>query len=316
VTRRIVLVAILALALAPAAVGAARPSIARDDAKHVLTLANGQQKLLEYHYAPDHFLTYIHPLLSPSGKDLLVRLTEPYPHHRSFWFTDKVQLDGHPAVNFYAAHYKNDHRIRHDKFLTAEADAEGITVHEELVWEMNKKTPVLKERRLLRVVPLPDGEYIIDVRFAVTAAYGAVHFVSDASHYAWPYLRMHSQFSVAKGGRLVNSEGGVNQKGTHNKVAAWCDYSNTVDGKTEGVAFFSHTENAHPHRWLTRDYGCFGPRRVDAKSGKKFTLKKSQSITRRVGILVHNGDEKSGKVAERYTEYIRGKLVQLEEASK
>jgi hypothetical protein len=59
---------------------------------------------------------------------------------------------------------------------------------------------------------------------------------------------------------------------------------------------------------LTRDYGCFGPRRADARSGKKFTLKKGESLRQRVGVLVHRGDVKSGRVAERYSQYIEGKL--------
>lgn len=302
---------LLAALTVTAAYGAA-VQIERDDAKHQLTISARGKKILEYHYALDHFLTYFYPVLSPSGKKLTVRIPKPYPHHRSVWFTDKVQLDGHPAVNFYAAYYKNKHRIRHDEFLTLETDDQGAVIKERLVWEMNNKTPVLDERRNVRIVPLEDGAYFMDIRFTVTAAHGDVHVVSDATHYAWPYVRMHPQFSVKQGGRLINSEGGLNQKGTHGKVATWCDYSNTVDGTTEGLAIFSHTENAQPHRWLTRDYGCFGPRRTDARSGKKFTIKKGDSLTRRVGILVHNGNEKAGRVAERYQQYIEGKLTTLD----
>ena len=151
---------------------------------------------------------------------------------------------------------------------------------------------------------------VADIRgyTSFTAAYGDVRFVSDAVHYAWPYLRMHPRFSVDQGGRLVNSSGAVGQAATHGKVATWCDYSNTVEGLTEGLAVFSHPDNGHPHRWLTRDYGTFGPRRVDARSGKPFTLERTRSISSRVGILVHRGDERSGRVAERYAQYCAGEL--------
>ena len=293
--------------------GAATVQLQRADAEHRLTVLIDGKKILEYHYAPDHFLSYIHPLLSPSGKDLLVKLTKPYPHHRSFWFTDFVELEGHKAVNFYSEHYRNQSRIRHDKFTAEAADKTGATLKMELLWEQDKKIPVLKETRHMRIVPLDGGQYFLDVRFTVAADYGNVRFASDATHYAWPYLRMHPQFSVAKGGTLVNSEGGVNQKGTHNRVAKWCDYTNTIDGATEGIAFFSHSENEHPHRWLTRDYGCFGPRRVDAKSGnKKFVLKKGETLTMRVGILVHTGNVKDAAIAKRYDQYIKGELSKLE----
>jgi len=60
------------------------------------------------------------------------------------------------------------------------------------------------------------------------------------------------------------------------------------------------------HRWLTREYGTFGPRRPDDRSGKPFTLKKGESITQRVGVLVHNGDAGGGRVRERYKKYVKG----------
>ncbi|MFW6161730.1 MAG: DUF6807 family protein [Planctomycetota bacterium] len=300
----------LASALAPAG-QADEIELNRDDAEHVLTVSIDGKMALAYHYDPDHFLPYFHPVLSPSGKKLTVRLTKPYPHHRSFWVADRVQLDGHPAVNFYAAYYKNKHRIRHDDFTTCKVEDGVAVLGMKLLWELNRQTPVLAETRDLRIKPLGDGEWFMDLRFTVAADYGDVHFVSDAVHYAWPYIRMHPQFSVKEGGRLVNSEGGVNQKGTHNKVARWCDYSNTIDGVTEGLAFFSHSENAHPHRWLTRDYGCFGPRRPDIRSGKRFTLKKGDALTMRVGILVHKGDAKVAQIPEQYQAYLDGPLSLL-----
>lgn len=132
-------------------------------------------------------------------------------------------------------------------------------------------------------------------------------FTSDAVHYAWPYVRIDPAFSVDKGGTLTNSEGGVNQKGTCDKEARWVDYSNTVEGVAEGLAVFSHPDNGPPPQWLTRDYGTFGPRRDAARSGKRFTLAKGQSLTQRVGILVHAGDVKAGRVEERYQQYAKAK---------
>jgi hypothetical protein len=119
---------------------------------------------------------------------------------------------------------------------------------------------------------------------------------------------MNKDFSPDGGGTITNSTGGTNQAGTNMKDAVWVDYSNTVGGETEGLALFSHPSNDHPHKWLTRDYGSFGPRRHDDKSGKPFTLQQGESLSRRVGVLVHRGDVKSGNVAERYQQYIEGEL--------
>jgi hypothetical protein len=112
---------------------------------------------------------------------------------------------------------------------------------------------------------------------------------------------------------ITNSQGAKGQAGTNGQVAdgkaaKWVDYSNTVEGTTEGLAIFSHPQNEHPHGWLTREYGCFGPRRPDAKSGKEFTLKKGESLRQRVGVFVHNGDVTGGKVADHYERYANGAL--------
>jgi len=105
-----------------------------------------------------------------------------------------------------------------------------------------------------------------------------------------------------------DDKGKTGQKATNMKAALWIDYSNTVDGRAEGLAVFQYPDGKE-HCWLTREYGTFGPRRPDEKSGKKFVVKKGGKITQRVGILVHAGDVTSGQVAERYRQYIGGKPV-------
>src|SRR5690606_18846325 len=97
------------------------------------------------------------------------------------------------------------------------------------------------------------------------------------------------------------------QEATNMKPAKWIDYSNVVDGKAEGIAVYQYPDGKE-HRWLTREYGTFGPRREDDRSGKPFTLKKDESLSQRVGIYVHDGDVKTGRVQEMYERYIDGKI--------
>lgn len=315
------LLALLAFTLAPPAEWAAEaaPTAApvefrRDQSAGTVRVLIGSQEACVFRYGPDVDLPHYYPLRSPSGQLLTVQQTNPYPHHRSLWFADKIELHGHPPVEFYMAFVTRDpqntsdpfaNRIRHTEFLPGSFDQTTREIRSKLVWEANRgQRPYLDEQRVVRVVPLGEGEYLLDMIFTVAAAYDAVTFRSDAVHYAWPFVRMHAQFSVEQGGTITNSEGGTNEKGTHNQFARWVDYSNTVNGQREGLTLFSHAQNAHPHRWLTRDYGTFGPRRVDDRSGKPFVLEKGQTLRQRVGILVHRGDVRSGRVAERYQEYL------------
>ena len=290
----------------------------RDEKAGVLCVIIEGQEAFEYRYTRWLDIPHIWPLYSPSGKNMLVQQTEPYPHHRSFYVADTVRLEDKRKVSAYNALYSGqsigmnsygppfrDH-IRHDKFTHLETEGSRAVIGAKLVWEMDGSTPVLDERRKLVIHSLGKGEYLIDLTFELIAAFGDVEFVSDDVHYAWPFIRMHTRFSGENGGSLVADIGTTGEANTNMKTARWIDYSNTVEGITEGLAIFQFPDGMQ-HRWLTREYGIFGPRRPDEQSGKPFTLKKGNSISQRVGILVHTGNVKFGRVAERYKQYIEGK---------
>jgi hypothetical protein len=305
-------------ALAETGSTSSRVELRQDDEKGRLRILIDGREALVYQYGQSLDLVHYFPVRSPSGKPMTVQQTEPYPHHRSFWFGDTVQLPGKRKVSFYSPLYSRSDasdptspfrdRVRHVGFVPSQLAKHATVVEARIVWEMDRDTQVIDESRRLRIVPLDDGQYFLDVTFTITAAAGDVTFVSDWVHYAWPFVRMDPAFSGLQGGVITNSNLATSQQATNGQVAdgkaaTWVDYSNTIDGVTEGLAIFSHPDNEHPHGWLTREYGCFGPRRPDAKSGKKFVLPQGDSLTQRVGIYVHRGDVRSGQVAESYERY-------------
>jgi len=289
----------------------------RDDAQgRMQVLVEGKEAFV-YLYGKDLDLPHFYPVRSPSGRSMTVQRADPYPHHRSFWFADTVQLAGQRKASFYNAWYSRKNpkdpaspfkdRIRHIGFLPDRVEGARAETGATLVWEMDETIPVIDERRTMRVVSLGNGEYLVDLTFTVTASHGDVTFASDAVHYAWPYIRLDAAFAPKGGGKLVNSEGGEGQKGTCDKTARWVDYTSGGEGHApsivEGLALFVHPDSGPPAKWLTRDYGTFGPRRPDARSGKPFVLKKGESLRQRVGVLVHRGDAQAGAVEERYRRY-------------
>lgn len=298
--------------------GPPRITLQNDEASGVLQVSIAGQEAFVYQYAPSHDIPHYWPLNSPSGQNMLVQRTEPYPHHRSFWFADTIRLKGEREVSTYNALYSGvqtgettyiapfDDRIRHRSFRRMEARAGKAVIDSESVWEMDEGRPLLVEHRRLVVHSLGRGEFLLDVTFKLTAEYGDIEFVSDDVHYAWPYLRVQTRYSGENGGTITSDSGAVGQEATNMLEALWIDYSNTVEGRNEGIAVFQWPDG-EAHRWLTREYGCFGPRRPDDRSGKPFTLANGESLTQRVGVLVHRGDVHSGRVSERYEEYMAGR---------
>jgi hypothetical protein len=190
-------------------------------------------------------------------------------------------------------------------FKKLDAGGSRALIETELRWEMDGRTPVLDERRTVVVHALGEGEYLLDLTITLTASFGKVAFVSDDVHYAWPFLRLDKTWSGENDGKIITDSGSAGQEATNLKPARWLDYSNRVDGETAGVAIFQYPDGQE-HRWLTREYGCVEPRRPDARSGKLFTLAKGETISQRVGVLVHAGDVLGGRVAERYQKYVDG----------
>ncbi len=314
-----VLAALAILLAAAPGLRAARPrvALARDDAAGRLTVLIDGREALVFRYGPDLDLVHYGPLRSPSGRNMLIEKAEPYPHHRSFWFADTVRLpDGERDLSFYNALYSGvrtmsggyappfRERVRLVSFPRLEASKARAEIEAALIWESDGR-PVLEERRRLAVHGLGHGEYLIDLDWTLTAAREDVMFVSDDVHYAWPFLRLDPAWNGEHGGTIASDSGATGEKATNMKPALWIDYSNTIEGRTEGLAVFQFPDGA-THRWLTREYGTFGPRRPDDRSGKPFTLRKGESIGQRAGVLVHSGDAASGRVRERYDRYVKG----------
>lgn len=106
-------------------------------------------------------------------------------------------------------------------------------------------------------------------------------------------VRIATPLTVKTGhGRISNSLGGVNEKGTWGRAADWCDYSGTIDGRQVGVTLMAGDLNLDGRRpWFhTRDYGLmvanlFGPK---AGGPERLPLEVGRPLHLRFGVLVHD----------------------------
>ncbi|KAA3607227.1 MAG: hypothetical protein DWQ01_16145 [Planctomycetota bacterium] len=301
-----------ALALAAACPGQSAPvqashrvSVQENVETGSLRFAIDGREAFVYQFDTRFALPHLWPLRSPTGRPLTVQKTEPFPHHRSIWFADKVQLKDGPVTDFYhewanlrdkenpkAGHHSF---IRHEKFTDLRCGEKKARATAVLTWMVQEQIPVLAQSLHMELEDLGAGEYLLQLSWEWKAEFGPVKFHSDWVHYAWPFLRMDPKFSGEQGGTIEDDQGRRGQKATNQKYARWIDYSNTVDGVTEGLTVFV-PDDGQKRKWLTREYGTFGPRRPDAFSGSRFTLQKGESLRGRVVLLVHQGNASSPQV--------------------
>ncbi|MCX6902695.1 MAG: PmoA family protein, partial [Verrucomicrobia bacterium] len=84
---------------------------------------------------------------------------------------------------------------------------------------------------------------------------------------------------------------------------------------TVGIAIFDHPSNpVFPTYWHVRDYGLFGANPFGLHDFEKkepgagnMTIAAGKSVTFKYRFYLHEGDEKQGKVAERYKEWTEKK---------
>jgi len=260
---------------------------------------------------------YFYPVLGPDGK--VVNRNWPmgdgpgeahdHPHHKSLWFTHG-NING---VDFWADG-NGKGRIVHEKFLELSSGPKLGVIKSQNKYVAPDGKLVCTDTRTQKFHSLPDGSRMIDFEVTVHASQGKVVFGdtkegSMAIRLA-PTMRLKGE--VGKG-HIINSEG-VKDGQTWGKRAAWCDYYGPVDGEVVGVAIFDHPDNPrHPTWWHVRDYGLFAANpfglhyfeNKPAGTGD-FTVEAGQDVTFKYRFYFHKGDEKAGKVAERYSEYAGG----------
>lgn len=90
------------------------------------------------------------------------------------------------------------------------------------------------------------------------------------------------------GGRILNSEGQLNEKEAFRKPARWIDYSGPIIGEaTGGVTLMDHPANPrHPAPFNVRDNGWMGPALT---LDEPMTIKDGEPVRLRYGLWVHAG---------------------------
>ncbi len=281
-----------------------------------------------YHFGPDATKPYFWPLLAPGQ----VRVTRGYPieeglphetkdhrHHRSAWFCHgDVIPEGLTLVPSSDRHVKGadfwSESKGHGRIVCTEARmARRDTLVTHNVWQDSAGTRVLDETRTISLHAVADGRLIV-MTTKLQASVAPLTF-GDTKEGSFA-VRVHDDLALNRKkpkSRMVNSSGDEGESTVWGRLADWCDYSGEVDGKHVGIALFDSLANSPRAAWHARGYGLMAANPF-GRSASGFPARKGQSdlvkldrgatLTLRYGLFLHAGDEKTGRVADAFRQFI------------
>ena len=267
---------------------------------------NGRE-ISRYYFGGDNRRTYLYPLIGPSGKSH-IRMGHPrdpngHSHHNGFWISHH-DVNG---VGFWNDASSSKGRIVHKRVSRYEdTDAEAL-IEVENSWIDDANTKIMEETRAMRFLPLSkEGDWLLVVDLLLTPGAGAKEGVTfGKTPFGITGVRMAKTIGVHDGGgRMLNSEGGVNEAGVFWKQARWVDYSGPIT-KTEsgGVTLFDHPLNpSHPSHFHVRDDGWMGAC-ISYEAPR--TIKPGESLKLRYGLWIHAGVPDKNQIDEQFASFAK-----------
>jgi Family of unknown function (DUF6807) len=330
-----------ALSLTVPAVAAEPLAIRVTKSKDAIEFFAGDALVTRYHVGADVAKPYFWPVNAPGGVTVtrgwpmetgLPNETKDHVHQKSAWFCHgdvipeglelKVRSGDKnvKGVDFWSEG-KGHGTIACVSVGEPRATTGASSVGTRNEWRAPDGTKILDENRLVTVRLLGDARLIV-LDIDLHASVCPITF-GDTKEGSMG-VRVSDQMRLEpKKGDTLKSDGVVTSAdGTAAKAPAkenlpmwgkradWHDYSGTVDGKPVGIALFDHPKNSPRAAWHTRAYGLlsanpFGRKSFPDAPGELTKLAKGEHLKLRYGILLHAGDAKEGKVADRYAAFAK-----------
>lgn len=274
-----------------------------------------RQELTMAHYDAADFRPFWYPIMTSQGVSL-VRMGHPHDpvthsHHNGVWISHN-DVNG---IDFWGDHAKVQGRIvtqRVDRYEDAD-DSAFMQMTNHWVRAADNEVQLIETRRS-EVRPL-DGHkswlMLIDLEFAApkgkTSTFGPTFFGLVG-------VRMAKTIGVHDGGgRIMNSEGQLNEAEVFRKPAHWCDYSGRITNAADGFAgitLLDHPSNPqHGKAFHVRDDGwmcaCTSPETpIEVTDTAKLRL--------RYGLWVHDGLATQDQCQAQWQSFAQMPLADLE----
>lgn len=105
-------------------------------------------------------------------------------------------------------------------------------------------------------------------------------------------VRVATAICAKSGGKIVDSEGHVNEKQVRGSAEDWCDYGGIGDGRRIGITLMPDPGNFRRSWYHARDYGAlvanpFGRKALGNGEPSKVVVEPGKSLRLRYGVLLH-----------------------------
>jgi hypothetical protein len=244
----------------------------------------------------------VFPLTGPSGRSLTrighPRDPESHSHHNSVWVSHN-SVDG---VSFWDDRSKG--KIVHQRVEKIEdegGDVAAVVSAANWVNEADGKV-LLRERRRTEVRLLDDKEWLLLIDLRLEAP-GPRPVTLGKTPFGLLGVRMAKTIGVSDGGgRIRNSEGGVDEKEVLWKRAKWVDYSGPItNDAVEGVTLMDHPSNPnHPTYFHVRNDGWMG---ASLTYDADRAIEPGRPLVLRYALYVHSGAPSPDRLSARWTDF-------------
>lgn len=223
---------------------------------HEISFQRDGDEIARYHFGPDLRRPFVFPVIGLSGRSL-TRMGHPHDpeshsHHNSIWISHN-DVNG---ISFWDDRAKG--RIVHRRILRFDDGPDAAAILTESAWIASNNV-LLVEHRLTRTEMLTNKEWLLTIDLELQPAGRDVTF--GKTPFGLIGVRMAKTIGVNDGGgRILNSEGAINEPAVLWKKARWVDYSGPITAKaTEGVTLMDHPSNPnHPATFHVRNDGWMG----------------------------------------------------------
>ncbi|QDV35695.1 DUF6807 domain-containing protein [Tautonia plasticadhaerens] len=108
-------------------------------------------------------------------------------------------------------------------------------------------------------------------------------------------VRLATPLAAVNGGRIIDSEGRVNEAGVWGRQADWCSYSGEAGGDRAGILLMPDPGHFRRSWYHARDYGLlvanpFGRRAFTGGEPSRVVVEEGEALRLRFGVLVFDGE--------------------------